>query len=42
MELTCLNAKLQVLAAELNEFLPTLNARCGAGSQTAPATPAAR
>jgi hypothetical protein len=35
-----LDAKLKVLSSELNEFLPTLNARCGIGSQTAPARPA--
>ena len=35
-----LDAKLKVLASELNELLPTLNARCGVGSQTAPAKPA--
>jgi len=35
-----LDAKLKVLASELNEFLPALNARCGVGSQTAPAKPA--
>jgi hypothetical protein len=37
-----LDAKLKVLASELNEFLPTLSARCGVSSQTAPAKPASR
>ena len=37
-----LDAKLKVLACELDEFLPALNARCGVGSQTAPAKPASR
>ncbi len=37
-----LDAKLKVLASELDEFLPALSARCGVGGQTAPAKPATR
>ncbi len=35
-----LDAKLKVLSSELNEFLPTLNTRCGIGGRTASPGPA--